>query len=170
MGGMKEHAIKPDSGSLWAYARDSYNPGIFNYLVFFRVNSILTNLLVFIITIVAVLLFIRWRTRVATQKLLDYPTPGLVTDLPQHPDGIVLFFHHPRCGPCKQVAKQIDCIVTTTPERVLKINVAEEPGLTHAFGIRATPTTLFIKNNRVNKAFVGAVSLKKLQTLLKSDV
>ncbi len=128
----------------------------------------MTNLLILIIVIVVVLLFIRWRTRVATQKLLDHPTPGLITDLPQHPDGIVLLFHHPRCSPCKQVVKQIDHIAATAPGQVLKINVAEEPGLTHAFGIRVTPTTLFIKNNSVNKAFVGAVSLQKLQVLLKS--
>ena len=129
----------------------------------------MTNLLIFVIAIVAALLFVRWRTRVATQKLLDHPTPDLAADLPQHPDGIVLFFHHPRCGPCKPIARQIDRIAATAPERVLKINVTEEPGLTHAFGIRATPTTLFIKNNTVNVAFVGAVSLQKLQALLKPD-
>ncbi len=127
----------------------------------------MTNLLIFIIALITLLL-IRWRTRLATQKLLDHPMPDLDTGLPQHPDGIVLFFHHPRCAPCKPVAKQIDYIATTTPERVLKVNVEEEPRFTQAFGIRATPTTLFIKNNSVNAAFIGAVSPKKLQALLKS--
>ncbi|NOY73932.1 MAG: thioredoxin family protein, partial [Gammaproteobacteria bacterium] len=102
-------------------------------------------------------------------KLLDHPMPSLNANLPQHPDGIVLFFHHPRCTPCKPVAKQIDHIIVTTPERVLKINVEEEPGLTQAFGIRTTPTTLFIKNNSVKAAFIGVVSPKKLQALLKPE-
>ncbi len=137
--------------------------------IFHLDTVLLADLFIFIIAISAALLFIRWRTRVATQKLLDHPIPGLIADLPQHPDGIVLFFHHPRCSPCKQAAKQIDHIAATLPERVLKVNVAEEPGLTHAFGIRATPTTLFIKNNSVNAAFVGMVSLQKLQALLKPD-
>ncbi len=135
----------------------------------FHVDIILTNLLIFITTIVAVLLFIRWRTHMAIQKLLNHPTPDFIAELPQHPNGIVLFFHHPRCSSCKQVAKQIDHIATTASERVFKINAVEESSFTHAFGIRITPATLFIKNNTVNEAFVGAVSLQKLRSLLQPD-
>jgi len=47
------------------------------------------------------------------------------------------------------------------------VNVAEHLALAQAFGIRATPTILFIKNNRVSAAFIGATSLQKLQKLLK---
>ncbi len=130
-------------------------------------NTIFTDLLLFIVAIIAVLLLVRWRTSVATQKLLDHPMPDVEIGLPQHPDGVLLLFHHPRCGPCRQVVKQFDHIANTAPERVRKINVGESLELARAFAIRSTPTVLFIKDNTVNAAFVGATSLQKLQTLLK---
>ncbi|MCF6338381.1 MAG: thioredoxin family protein [Gammaproteobacteria bacterium] len=113
----------------------------------FHTDIILTNLLIFIIVLVTLLLFIRWRARLATQKLLGHPMPNLDTGLSQHPDGIVLFFHPPRCAPYKPIAKQIDQIAAITPERVLKINVEEEAGLTQAFGI-LTHHTIHQKQQR----------------------
>jgi len=126
-----------------------------------------TNLLLFVVAIVASVLLVRWRTRVATQKLLDQPMPEIDIGLPPHPNGVLLLFHHPRCSPCRQAVKQFDHIASTAPQRVLKINVAETLELAQAFNIRATPTILFIKDNTVHAAFVGTTSLKKLETLLQ---
>jgi len=50
--------------------------------IFHLDTVLLADLFIFIIAISAALLFIRWRTRVATQKLLDHPIPGLIADLP----------------------------------------------------------------------------------------
>ncbi len=127
----------------------------------------LIKLSLFLVVLGAIFLFIRWRTLVATQSLLQQTVPDIASDLPQHPDGILLLFHHPRCGPCRQVVAQFDHIASTAPDRVLKINVADQLELASAFGIRATPTTLFIKDNTVNQAFIGPVSLQKLEDLLK---
>lgn len=127
----------------------------------------LTKLIIFLVALGAAYLFIRWRIRVATQNLQQLTVPDGAIDLPQHPDGLLLLFHHPRCGPCREVAAYFDQIASTAPDRVLKINVAEQTELTRAFGIRATPTILLIKDNKVNKAFIGPVSLQKLQMLLK---
>lgn len=95
--------------------------------------------------------------------------PDIDTGLPPHPDGILLLFHHPRCGPCRQAVEQFEHINNIAPQRVLKVNVGETLDLAQAFNIRATPTILFIKNNTVNAAFVGATSVKKLLTLLNLD-
>jgi len=119
------------------------------------------------LAIIASMLLVRWHTRVATQKLLDHPMPKIDVGLPPHPNGVLLLFYHPRCGPCHQAVKQFDQIANTAPQRVLKVNIAETLELAQAFNIRATPTILFIKNNCVDTAFVGTTSLKKLEALLQ---
>jgi thioredoxin-like negative regulator of GroEL len=131
------------------------------------VDTILTGLVLFILALAATFLLIRWRTQVAAKKLCAQAVPESAARLPQHPDGVLLLFHHPRCGPCKRVVAQFEQIASTDPGRAQMINVAEQQQLTLDFAIRATPTTLFIKNNTINEAFVGATSLKTLRALLK---
>ena len=127
------------------------------------------EILLFVIALGATLLLLRWRLRVATQKLTQQPLPDAAADFPQHPDGILLFFHHPRCGPCRQMSAQLDQLSAKTPARIVKINVGEQPELAQAFGIRATPTTLIIKDRAIQQAFIGATTIQKLATLLKID-
>lgn len=132
-------------------------------------GTALTGFILFIIALATSVLLIRWRTRVATQKLLAQPMPNIDIGLPFHPDGVLLLFHHPRCGPCRQAVKQFEYIASVAPQRVLKVNVGETLDLAQAFTIRATPTILFIKNNAIDAAFVGAASLQKLLTLLNLE-
>ncbi|HEC18071.1 MAG TPA: thioredoxin [Gammaproteobacteria bacterium] len=124
------------------------------------------DFLLFLLALVASLLFMRWRARVAARKLQTQTLPEAARDLPQHPQGILLLFHHPQCGPCKPMVRQFEALSASAPGRVQTINVAEQPHLARAFGIRVTPTTLFIQDNAVQAAFIGAVSVKKLRTLL----
>ena len=127
------------------------------------------EILLFIIALGATLLLLRWRLRIATQKLTRQSLPEAAADLPQHTDGILLFFHHPRCGPCKQMSAQLSQLAEKTPNRIVKINVGEKLEVAQAFGIRATPTTLIIKDNAIQQAFIGATAVKKLAELLKID-
>lgn len=127
----------------------------------------MTGFILFVLALIGSVLFMQWRARVAGARLIGTALPENAPELPQHPDGILLLFHHPRCSPCKQAIRQLDAIEAQATNRVLKIDVSEQPEFTQAMGIRATPTTLFIKNNSVSKAFVGAISQKKLLTLLK---
>lgn len=127
----------------------------------------LIKLILFLVALGAAFLFIRWRIRVASQNLLQQTIPDGAIDLPPHPDGMLLLFHQPHCGHCREIVEQFDHLAATAPGRVLKINLAEQRELARDLGIRATPTTLFIRDNRVTQAFIGPVSPHKLQELLK---
>lgn len=127
----------------------------------------LIKLTLFLIALGAGFLFIRWRIRVATQNLLQQTLPDGAIDLPPHPDGILLLFHQPHCGPCREISEHFDHLADTAPGRVLKINVSEQLELARTLGIRATPTTLLIRDNAVEAAFIGPISLQRLQGLLK---
>jgi thiol-disulfide isomerase/thioredoxin len=127
----------------------------------------LIKLTLFLIALGAGFLLIRWRTRVATQKLLQQTIPDGAIDLPPHPDGLLLLFHQPHCGPCREISESFDSLAVTAPGRALKINVTEQLELARHLGIRATPTTLLIRDNTVDAAFIGPLSLQKLQGLLK---
>lgn len=70
------------------------------------------------------------------------------------------------CGPCRQTGVIIDELVQLYPDRVRKLNVAENQELTSSMGIKATPTTVFIKDNQVLKATTGLISKPSLAALL----
>jgi len=127
------------------------------------------NKIFLVITAVAILyIFIRWRERVAQKKLEGKTLPEDTGLNLQHPDGSVLYFYHPRCGPCKSMSPIIDKLKLQYPGRVEKINIADRRNLAIIFGIRATPTILMVKNYRIIRAMIGYSSEKKLATLLET--
>lgn len=60
----------------------------------------------------------------------------------------------------------IEELMARNPGRIEKINIADNREMTQSMGIRATPTTVLVKDNRIIKAFIGARSVKALETLL----
>lgn len=113
------------------------------------------------------LIFLQWRMRSAERNLLGRTVPELGDTFPSHPDGVLLLFHHPRCGPCKRIYKHFAQLEMKRPLRTLTINLGEQRELALAFGISATPTTLLIKDKIVAKAIIGPKSFAALDTSLK---
>jgi thioredoxin-like negative regulator of GroEL len=60
----------------------------------------------------------------------------------------------------------IEALAADHPGRVQIIDVGEQPDLALALGIRATPTTLWLKDGHIQQALLGATSRKRLEALL----
>ena len=114
--------------------------------------------------VVAFLLTMQLRTLRASRKLAGRPAPeGTHHD----PRGMIYYFHHPRCGPCRQMGPAIDKVAAPHPGQVVKINAAEDMASARAFGIAATPTTLLVKDGRIADVILGARSARKIEALLQ---
>lgn len=122
------------------------------------------SLFLLVISITALVVLIKWRLKKAEQRLLGIPFS--LDSGSQHPEGTLYYFYHPRCGPCRSMMPIIDELREKYPGRIEKIHVGEKRDLILAMGIRATPTTLLVKNNKISKAIIGAKSVKTLETML----
>lgn len=123
--------------------------------------------LLFILSLGCLILLLKWRTIKAQNKFEGKTAPESIRTYLQHPDGILLYFYQPNCGPCQQMEAIISQIKQMNPDRVEILNVADNQELTRAIGIKVTPTTVFIKNNKITKAIIGSNSGKPLLTLLQ---
>jgi len=124
------------------------------------------NLLLFIFALGSLFLFLKWRVGLAQKSLEGKDAPDAIKSDSQHPGGALYYFYHPMCGPCRQMEPVIDHLMQKYPGRVNKFNVAEHQELTLAIGIKATPTTVYIKNNKIIKAIIGSKPEKILEALL----
>ena len=127
------------------------------------------SLLLFLLSLGCLILLLKWRTNKAQNELEGKAAPESIRTEPQHPDGVLYYFYHPSCGPCKQMGSIVDQLKQKYPDRVEKLNVADCQELTQTIGIKVTPTTIFIKNNIITKAIIGSNSGKTLITLLESN-
>jgi thioredoxin 1 len=121
---------------------------------------------ILILALGCIFLLLQWRVRIAQKKLEGKEAPEAIrTDKP-HPGGVIYYFYHPMCGPCRQMEPTIDQLIQSYPDRVEKLNVADNQELTSAIGIRATPTTIYVKNNKISKAIIGPITKQSLEVLL----
>jgi thioredoxin 1 len=120
----------------------------------------------FMLALGCFILVIRWRVGVAQKRLEGKDAPEAIRTDKQHPDGVIFYFYHPICGPCRQMEPIIDQLIQSYPDRVEKLNVADCQELTSAIGIKATPTTIYVKNNKIVKAIIGSINEKSLEKLL----
>ena len=70
---------------------------------------------------------------------------------------VVVEFYANWCGPCKQIVPKIEGLFKDFPDlNLLKVDVDECEDLTSEYDIRAMPTFVFIKNNKILDVFTGA--------------
>lgn len=123
-------------------------------------------LLLFILAFTCLVLLVKWRLISAQKKLEGKVLPESLC--PQHSEGVLLYFYHPSCGPCRSMLPVIDELREKYPGRVEKLNIADSRELVLAAGIRSTPTSILVKDNKIIKAIIGAKSIKALEALLHS--
>jgi thioredoxin 1 len=78
----------------------------------------------------------------------------------------LIYFYSPRCAPCRSMTPIIDQLAQES-DRVIKVDVQQDQETARAFNIRATPTTLLIKENRILDVVLGAKSRKQIENLIK---
>lgn len=78
----------------------------------------------------------------------------------------MIYFYSPRCGPCRSMTPIIDRLSEQNPH-IYKVDVLQDHETARAFSIRATPTTILVKNNRVLDVSLGAKNQRQLEALLR---
>jgi len=70
---------------------------------------------------------------------------------------VVVDFYATWCGPCRQLAPQLDAQADAFAGRIrfFKVNVDESPGLAQNFQIQAIPTVLFFKDGKLADRVTG---------------
>jgi thioredoxin 1 len=79
----------------------------------------------------------------------------------------LVYFYSAKCAPCRSMTPIIDQLSEQHPEGVFKVDVQQDLEAARNFNIRATPTTLLIKDNRVLDVALGSKSRAQLERMLK---
>jgi thioredoxin 1 len=76
---------------------------------------------------------------------------------------VVVDFFAEWCGPCKAMAPALDQVAAEMKGKVkiVKVDVAQNPGITAKYGIRAMPTLMIFRGGEVAAQHVGALVQKK---------
>ncbi len=86
-------------------------------------------------------------------------------------DGTVLLdFYADWCGPCRMLSPIIDEIASERPDLTVgKVNVDDEPELSHEFGIVSIPTVIVMRRGKVVNRLTGARPKAQLLSLLDEE-
>lgn len=124
--------------------------------------------LFFVVTAILIAVgLIKWRLSVSEKSLEGRKLPAEAGF--HHPTTTLYYFYHPRCGPCRYMTPMVDDLIEKNPGRIEKINVSDHRAMIREMGIRATPTTVLVKDSTIIKALIGGQSARALEDMLKSS-
>jgi len=113
--------------------------------------------------ILALILVSQWRALSLARRQRGDPAPPQAAGcvLPT-----VYYFHSPRCAPCRSLSPRIDALAQRHPGQVITVDVSEDPAQAASFHVRATPTTVLVKDGLIVEVLLGPQSAKRLEALL----
>lgn len=118
-------------------------------------------LMIVLLALAAFLILMPMLTYLSARRQIGRPVDGESDRL--------IYFYSPKCGPCRSMTPIIDQLAERNPQ-VSKVDVLQEPETARTFNIRATPTTVLVKHNRVLDIALGAKTQTQLETLLQRIV
>ena len=97
--------------------------------------------------------------QVQSVSKLDYESKALHATVP-----VIVDFWAPWCGPCRQMAPELEKTAAQLGEKVqvLKVNIDENPELASRYGIMTIPTLVVFDAGREigrHSGFIGAATL-----------
>lgn len=100
-----------------------------------------------------------WQAR----RMRGQPAPDVVTSDRTGPR--LYYFWSPHCGQCRSMTPLIDRLVEQGRD-IVKVDIMEEPALARAFKVGATPTTVVVRQGRVQQVLLGRLSEQRLLSFL----
>ena len=81
-------------------------------------------------------------------------------------DDALVYFFSTGCAPCRGMTPAVDALMERYPTRLIKVDVSEDPAPAAAFGIRATPTLVRVREGRIDNIWLGAKDRNWIEHLL----
>lgn len=91
---------------------------------------------------------------------------GKLKELEREGSKGLVYFYSPSCHACKTITPIIQSM-KTGHKNVFDINVADNFDIARIFGIKATPTTILVKDGVISEVIIGARSKNDLESFLK---
>ena len=83
---------------------------------------------------------------------------------------VVVDFWAPWCGPCKQIAPDLEAISDAqSAVTIAKVNIDENPDLAQAYGVRSIPMMVAFKGGEAVDMKVGAAPRTALESWVKAQ-
>ncbi len=121
-------------------------------------------IMIALLIVAAFLILVPLLTYLAARRQIGRP---LDDEIPGSGEGDrMIYFYSPKCSPCRRMTPIIDQL-SERHTCVYKVDILQDRETALAFNIRATPTTILIKDNRVLEVTLGAKTQTQLETLLR---
>ncbi len=78
----------------------------------------------------------------------------------------LVYFYSPSCGACKMQTPIIKSMQAENKD-VYSVDISKDQQSARIFGIRATPSTILVKDGKIKEVFLGAKSEATLMQLLE---
>ncbi|MEJ2453542.1 MAG: thioredoxin family protein [Candidatus Thiodiazotropha sp.] len=121
-------------------------------------------LMIVLVVVAAFLILMPMLTYLSARRQVGRPVDSAATGAGE--GDRLIYFYSPKCGPCRSMTPIIDRLAQDNP-RVFKVNVMEDMETARAFNIRATPTTILVKDERVLDIALGAKGEVQLERMLR---
>lgn len=119
-------------------------------------------------TVILALLAFQWRLARQARKIEGQTAPALTPEidakLREH-GKVLVYFYSPNCGPCRTMTPRIDQAIENH-DNVFKFDVGQSLELARRLGVMATPTTVRIGGDRIERVNLGALSAAGIEQLL----
>ncbi len=82
---------------------------------------------------------------------------------------VLVDFWAPRCGPCRKLGPTITKVAEEYADswKVCKLDVDQEPDVSHRYGITSIPTLIVFKNGEPVTQSVGLIPKAEVEALMK---
>ena len=104
----------------------------------------------------------------ASNKILTLTKDNFLEMALESTNLVVVVFHSNWSGPSKAMSSVVEELATTYTGKATigRVDIDENPDLVNQYGIRATPTFLFLKEGREINRVVGIIQKSDLQAIL----
>jgi len=106
----------------------------------------------------------------AQEGLTEFTEQNFDSEVLQHDGLTVVDFWSQTCVPCRQLAKVLKQLAPEVPDGVQigTVKAEDNLGLLDRYGVRATPTLLFIKNGEVVETRTGVDRRQVLKKIVET--